>query len=112
MVQIEAVGTFEDPAEGLQLNAAGAQASSSTSPAWRLPTTTWSPVAGLYRAFVDGYDEPPQRARPGRLRVRGPGRGSTFRAKAFRTWPGTTARCASGWTSTRWASPWATRNSP
>ncbi|MEZ4716399.1 MAG: S1C family serine protease [Caldilineaceae bacterium] len=59
VVQIEAVGTFEDPAEGLQLNAAGRGTGFIIDESGVAVTNNHVVTGGgLYRVFVDGYDEP------------------------------------------------------
>ena len=59
VVQIEAVGTFEDPAEGVQLNAAGSGSGFIINEAGIAVTNNHVVTGGaLFRVRVDGYDEP------------------------------------------------------
>ncbi len=59
IVQIEAVGTFVDPAEGLQLNAAGRGSGFIIDPSGIAVTNNHVVTGGgLYKVYLDGEDEP------------------------------------------------------
>ncbi|MEZ4676896.1 MAG: trypsin-like peptidase domain-containing protein [Caldilineaceae bacterium] len=59
VVQIEAVGTFVDPAEGMQLNAAGRGSGFIIDPSGIAVTNNHVVTGGgLYKVYVDGEDEP------------------------------------------------------
>lgn len=59
VVQIEAVGTFEDPAEGLLVNAAGRGTGFIIDESGVAVTNNHVVTGGgLFRVFVDGYDDP------------------------------------------------------
>jgi len=59
IIQIEAVGTFVDPAEGLQLNAAGRGSGFIIDPSGIAVTNNHVVTGGgLYKVYLDGEDEP------------------------------------------------------
>ena len=59
VVQIEAIGTFVDPAEGLQLNAAGRGSGFIIDPSGIAVTNNHVVTGGgLYKIYLDGEDEP------------------------------------------------------
>ncbi len=59
VVQIEAVGTFVDPAEGLQLDAAGRGSGFIIDPSGIAVTNNHVVTGGgLYKVFIDGEEEP------------------------------------------------------
>lgn len=59
VVQIEAVGTFVDPAEGLQLNAAGRGSGFIIDPSGIAVTNNHVVTGGgLYKVYLDGEDQP------------------------------------------------------
>lgn len=59
VVQIEAVGTFVDPAEGMQLNAAGRGSGFIIDPSGIAVTNNHVVTGGgLYKVYIDGEDEP------------------------------------------------------
>lgn len=59
VIQIEAVGTFVDPAEGMQLNAAGRGSGFIIDPSGIAVTNNHVVTGGgLYKIYLDGEDEP------------------------------------------------------